>query len=300
MDAIMPQGMNDFFAEKMLRKSVKNNVSMKKRASKKSAKKLQARKNKTSEINEFLWLKKHLSAKFIFTIFIISIAIMTPYYLAESDIMPIEKIRMQGAFKQLDIAAVKSQLESYLGQGFFSVDIQSLQQKIHQQPWIKSVSIQRVWPGELSVTIHEKKALARWDKRHLLSSNGVVFEAAGKDFDSLPLVTGFIGESASLLQQFQQLQSRFSVLGLTISELRKDRKDALFLKLNNHLLLRFGSDNIELKIKHFLSVYPVVIQPNLAAIKAIDFRYSNGFAIAWKDGAQPVQEKPKKRSRKHV
>jgi cell division protein FtsQ len=300
MELSMPTGMVDLFADKFQSKPLRKASVSNRRKAKKHSKKDQASKNRPPEIKEFVWLKKYLTTKVIFTIFILSAVIMAPFYLSESDIMPVEKIRIQGAFKQLDTARVKNQLEHYLGQGFFSVDIQSMQQEIEQQAWIQSVSVQRVWPAELNVNIVEKTAFARWDEQHLLSTDGVVFKADSLAFSQLPLINGFVGDRAQLLRRYQQLQQRFSALGLHLNEMKQDSKGALFLRLKNQLLVKLGSEQIEKKINHLLAVFPVVIQPEIDAIRAIDFRYSNGFAIAWKDDKQPSQEKQLKRGRKHV
>ena len=305
MDILMPSSVGDLFAEKMQNKPAKKMIApvkekLKKKPQKKNARKNQARKNKPAEIQELVWLKKHLTVKIIFTILLLSGALMAPFYLSESDIMPIEKIRIQGAFKQLDTGRVKARLEKYLGAGFFSLNIQSMQQQINQQPWIKSVSIQRVWPGELNVHIVEKSAFARWDNQHLLSTDADVFAADSQAFSTLPLINGFKGKSAELLQRFQQLQQRFSALGLSLDEMKEDSKGALLLRLNKQLLVKLGSEQTAQKINHLLAVFATVIQPQIDRVEVIDFRYSNGFAIKWKDELPPSQEKQHKRGRKHV
>ena len=295
MEALMPSDMQSLFSAKSDNKSVRKKISKKSliqqngkkqpmtnQAKKHQAKKNQAKKNKPIEIAELLWLKKHLSVKVIFTILLLSLAIATPFYLSDSDIMPINKIRIQGAFKHLEIEPIKSRLKGYLGKGFFSVDIQSMQQKIGQLAWVQSVSVHRIWPSQLAVDIIEKKPFARWDAKHLLSRNAEVFDAQGDAFKSLPLINGLNADSTSLLQRYQQLQQRFSAIGLTLDEMREDRKGALFLTLNNEILVKLGSQQTAEKIDHLLAVYNTVIKPQAVYINTIDFRYSNGFAIAWK------------------
>ncbi|MBT8435402.1 MAG: FtsQ-type POTRA domain-containing protein, partial [Gammaproteobacteria bacterium] len=78
-------------------------------------------------------------------------------------LLPIRTIQLSGAFKNLDQEEVESTLQQYLGQGFFSFDIHHLQQTLHDNSWTQLVSVRRIWPDKLGITIEEKKPVARWD-----------------------------------------------------------------------------------------------------------------------------------------
>jgi len=196
--------------------------------------------------------------------------------------LPIEKIRISGNFKYLDTTVIERQLEDYLGHGFFSVDIQHIQQQISQQPWIKMVSVRRVWPDLISVDVKEKQAFARWSQTQLLDNEAVIFSADSSQFGDLPLINGYSGNSEKLLKRYVQLKQQFSGQDITLSEIKVDSKGALTLLLNNQLKVSLGSDHNDQKIYHMLTVYSKQIQSRSQHIEHIDFRYSNGFAIAWK------------------
>jgi len=278
--------------------AVKSRVEGKKLKVSSSRKRGQARKNKKSQAVELVWLKNCLSRKVIVALILLSLVIMVPLLLPRSDIMPIETIRISGQLKQLDTRNIQKQLEHYLGQGFFSVDIKSIQQKISQQAWIESVSIQRVWPDKLAVHITEKVPVARWNEQHLLSNRGVIFSAQSNRFMQLPLINGYAGKPLDLLQRFNVMKQKFMAQGVEVSEMKEDSKGALTLLLNSNLIVKIGSDKSDIKIKHLLAVYDQQIKPREDRIKQIDFRYSNGFAIAWKD--QNPSDKQPKRGSSHV
>lgn len=213
--------------------------------------------------------------------------------------LPIEKIRISGEFSRLDTDKLQQQLKPYLGAGFFSVDIQKIQDQVSQQSWIEEVSVRRVWPGKIVVTVIEKQAYARWDESHLLSTKAKVFEAETKAFMDLPLIHGYIGQSAELLQRYLKLKSKFAENGIQLSALSEDSKGSLSLLLDEHLKVNLGTDETEQKIYKMLAVYLMQIKPKTEFIKYIDFRYSNGFAIAWKkDRQQPMVDS--KRGNKNV
>lgn len=312
MDATMPGDVNPFFdpsaagskkpGKRLSKKNRKTTAEKGNSIAKRNTRKGQAKKinrdNNSADFQEWLWLKKNIKPRFIIPVFILALFILAPFELSESDIMPIEKISIQGTFKHLDNRLVEQGLQGYLGSGFFSLDIQSMQQRLSQIPWVKSVSLHRVWPGELRVSIDEKKPMARWDEKHLLSQQGRVFEAVALNFSSLPLVHGERGSSQQLLEKYRHLDIEFRARGLTISEMTEDSKGALKLLLNQKIVLKLGSDQAQQKIEQFLAIYYKVIEPQIDAIESIDFRYSNGFSIAWKKDY--LEQQKKARDDKHV
>lgn len=200
--------------------------------------------------------------------------------------LPIENIRISGEFRQLDTDKLQQQLKPYLGAGFFSVDIQKIQDQVSQQAWIEEVSVHRVWPGKIEVSVTEKQPFARWDETHLLSTRAEVFEADSKAFMQLPLINGYVDQSAQLLQRYLTLKQKFDEQGIQLTALTEDRKGSLSLLLNDQLKVSLGTDETELKILNMLALYPMHIKPKQEFIEYIDFRYSNGFAIAWKADTQ--------------
>ncbi len=213
--------------------------------------------------------------------------------------LPIEKIRITGEFRQVDTDKLQQQLKPYLGAGFFSVDIQKIQDQVSQQSWIDEVSVRRVWPSKIVVSVIENQAFARWDESHLLSTKARVFEADSKAFMNLPLINGYVGQSAELLQRYLELKQKFAENGIQLSALSEDSKGALSLLLDEYLKVNLGTDETEQKIYKMLAVYPMQIKPKKEFIKYIDFRYSNGFAIAWKKEDQQ-QISDMKRGNKNV
>lgn len=202
--------------------------------------------------------------------------------LPKQDWLPIEKIRISGSFKHLDTQLLRTQLETYLGQGFFEIDIQNAQQQINRQSWIKTASVRRVWPNLLMVKVKEKQAYARWDENHLIDTDGNVFKADTQVFNQLPLIHGYQANSKQLLQRYKEMKERFDHQNIHLSAMQVDNKGALTLWLNNQLRVSLGSDNNDQKIHHMLAVYNQQIKSRSQHIQHIDFRYSNGFAIAWK------------------
>jgi cell division protein FtsQ len=241
----------------------------------------------------------HINKRYVVMVLIFIALGLVAMLVPREQWLPIEKIRITGEFRQLDTDKLQQQLKPYLGAGFFSVNIQKIQDQVSQQPWIEEVSVRRVWPSKIVVSVIEKQAFARWDESHLLSTRAQVFEAESKTFMDLPLIHGYVGQSEELLKQYLDLKQKFGEQGIQLSALTEDSKGSLSLLLDDHLKVNLGTDETEQKIQNMLAVYAMQIKPKTELIKYIDFRYSNGFAIAWKKDNQK-QISDMKRGNKNV
>jgi len=237
----------------------------------------QARRKQQAQGFHWQW-----SSKYTWTTVFVSALLSLLVLMPDGELLPIQKIRITGQFNELDTSHIEKQLRPHLGKGFFAVDIEHIQAQVLLQPWVSSVSIHRVWPNELSVRIVEKKAYARWDDRRLLSREGEIFEADAGKFAALPLIQGYEGQSLAVLQRFKQTRQRLAANAVDIREYREDSKGALTLLLASGLKVSLGSDDLPRKLEQLLAVYDLHIRNRTAVIQHIDFRYSNGFAVAWK------------------
>ena len=244
------------------------------------------RKTQSTKSGSFQW-KKSYNWGFALIPFL-----MLGIYLAQMErVLPIRTIQLSGTFKNLDQQEVESTLQKYLGEGFFSLDIHQLQQNLDKRPWTDSVSIRRIWPDKLRVTIVEKKPVARWDDQHLLSDKAKVFLADAAEFEFLPLVNGSSYQPAWVLNRFYQLEARFNKIDEQLVALRVDNRGALDAELISGLRIKFGRIDIKRKMDRLVNIYERQILPRREQIRQLDLRYSNGFAVAWKKEALQGQDK---------
>ena len=206
-------------------------------------------------------------------------------------ILPIRSIQLAGTFEHLDQQEIESTLQVYLGQGFFSLNIHQLQEDLHARPWTESVSVRRIWPDRISVTIVEKKPVARWDGGHLLSDKARVYRADTRGFAQLPQVYAANHQPAWVLSQFYRLKARFNSVNEQMVSLRVDNRGALEVELINDLTIKLGRDDIGRKIERLIGVYDSQIRSRRNQIRRLDLRYNNGFAVAWKKEALQARDK---------
>ena len=226
----------------------------------------------------FRWRRTHL------WLLLLPVLVVSGFYAPSvGSIFPIRQIQLSGTLEYLDRNDIESILEDYLGDGFFEVDIHDLQQRIEARPWTESASVRRVWPDRVSVSVLEHTPVARWDDQHLLSSRAAVFGADSNAFAHLPQVYAENRPPAWVLDQFHRLQQRFTDIGEQVVAVRIDNRGAVDVELTNALTIKLGREEVERKITRLLNIYDTQILPRRAQILRLDLRYSNGFAIAWKE-----------------
>lgn len=222
-------------------------------------------------------------------------------YVSQLDnLLPIKKIKLSGSFEHIAQQEIESALNSYVGADFFSLDIHALQQKLGAKPWAESVSIRRVWPDRLDITIIERKPVARWDDNHLVSDQAIVFAANTQNFQQLPLVHTRSEKLGQLLSRYHTLDKRFDGFGETVISLREDSRGALDIELSDGLLIKVGRAHLEHKIARLMTVYEQQIKPRRSEIRQLDLRYSNGFAVAWKKEQLEATDEASIRSNNNV
>ena len=205
------------------------------------------------------------------------------FYVGQKDVwLPIKSIQISGSFEYIDEKEIEASLQSSVGEGFFSLDIQALRKILSDKPWTESVSIRRVWPSRINIAIVEKKPVARWDDHQLISDKAIIYAANTDDFQSLPMIHSVNANPANVLNQYYRLSQRFQSLSETVLSLRQDSRGALDIELANDLQIKVGRTDIDHKIDRLITIYEKEIQPRRLQIRLLDLRYANGFAVAWK------------------
>ncbi len=201
--------------------------------------------------------------------------------------LPISKIRVQGAFVHMNESMLHRAVADMENQGFFSVDIGAVKQRVEQLPWVAQVSVRRIWPDTLGLEVVEQKALARWASGGLVNDSGQSFSPAADSYPSnLPLFRGPRNMLAMMGEQYQRNSALLVTAGLSITELAINSRRALTLQLNNGIELVLGRKQTQARLQRFIAVYEKLLATRTAEIARVDLRYSNGMSVQWKTTAK--------------
>jgi cell division protein FtsQ len=86
-----------------------------------------------------------------------------------------------------------------------------------------------------------------------------------------------------MFKELARMQAWLLETGLYIKEMQLDARRSWTLIMENGIELRLGRNNMYERLQRFASVYRNNFQSETRKIEHIDMRYTNGFAVAWKE-----------------
>jgi cell division protein FtsQ len=202
---------------------------------------------------------------------------------------PVRVISIDGSFQRVSPGQIEKAVAPFANQGFMSANLADIQRAVEAMPWVDRARIARRWPNSLRVTVTEQTAAARWGESGLLNTRGELFvrDAAHVPAE-LPHLSGPEGTESQVAQRYLSVQGRMLEAGMRIAALRLDERGAWELDLDSGVTVRLGRRDVEERIDRFIHTASQVIAHRLTEISYVDMRYSNGFAIGWRNPGTPA------------
>lgn len=214
-----------------------------------------------------------------FTIIIILLLGFSTIKIMDPETLPVRNVGVVGEFAHVSPTGLQDRVSKVVRGGFFSVNVEKIQESLLLEPWIRDVSVKRVWPDRLTVTIKEQTAVAQWGEDALLNSEAEVFRPDMASFPaSLPVLTGPENTSRLVLDHYAQLLEILPE-GVTIQHLSLSNRRSWELELNTGPVIRLGKSEVIPRMQRFLEYLPTNGVSGLEQIQYIDMRYTNGFAL---------------------
>lgn len=202
---------------------------------------------------------------------------------------PIEQLVIQGDFTYTDAVAIERLIQRSANQSFVKEHLANIRKTVEASPWVDNASLTRQWPNTLIVKVTEQQPIARWGDQGFVNFRGELVKTQSvESIQYLPLLFGEELEAAKVMQQYKTLAPLFLSNNLVINSLSKNNLGVWELQLNNGWQLILGRNSLAEKVKlvsHVLSKEILLVGD---AIKTIDMRYENGFAIAWDESIKTI------------
>jgi cell division protein FtsQ len=202
---------------------------------------------------------------------------------------PVHVISIDGSFQRVSPGQIEKAVAPFANQGFMSANLADIQNAVESLPWVDHARIARRWPNSLRVTVTEQTAAARWGESGLLNTRGELFVRAAAHVPAeLPRLSGPEGTQTQVAQRYLTVQGRMLEAGLRIAALRLDERGAWEMDLDSGVTVRLGRRDVDERIDRFIRTASQVIAHRLTEVNYVDMRYSNGFAIGWRNQATPA------------
>ncbi len=247
-------------------------------AKRKQAKRKQAQRKQAKSVS-LRWVKPALAASSV--LFSVIGLMVLSTWLNDPQAWPLRDVAVEGEFRQLQQADIEEIVSPLLDDGFFGLDVASLQAGLQLLPWVERVSVRRAWPDQIRIHVVEQRAVAHWGANGFLNTDAVVFKPErASELVDLPKLSGPDGSELRVLAMHKQLTPLlYTALQLNIRTLTLDARRAWRLELSNNLVLEVGRGEPLARVARFISVYPSILAAGDGPLSLVDLRYSNGFAI---------------------
>jgi cell division protein FtsQ len=230
------------------------------------------------------WRRKYARAATICALILTALAALT-WALDR----PVRVISMDGSFQRVSPGQIEKAVAPFAHTGFMSADLDAIQRAVEALPWVDHARVQRRWPGSLHVTVIEQTAAARWGESGLLNTRGELFiRSAAHVPVELPRLSGPEGTESQVAQRYLAAQGRMLEAGLRIAALRLDERGAWEMDLDSGVTVRLGRRDVDERFDRFIRTASQVIAHRMNDITYVDMRYSNGFAIGWRNPRAPA------------
>lgn len=196
--------------------------------------------------------------------------------------LPIRDLQIQGQFRHLAPGALRQLVRREINRrGFFDVDIAALRQRLLQEPWLREVKVQRLWPDGIRLYVTEQSAAARWGEGGVLNEQGQVFwPHRTEGLGELPHLQGPEGQQELLFARLRLLQERaLPGTGRRLERLQLSGRGAWTLFLSGDLQVKLGRTHFSERLQRALDLLRPAGSGWLSGVRTMDLRYPNGVAL---------------------
>ena len=226
----------------------------------------------------------------IFSVLFTAFLVWAVYALLDPSTLPIKQVKIEGEFNHLSVSKMHELVHDAARGNFFNLDVAAMRRALLADPWVRDISVQRVWPDTIRVFVTEQVAVARWKDTGLLNKSGQYFAPAKNTFpDNLPLLEGPAGTQAILLEKYFFLKKLLQPHGLYVDGLSMNERRAWLFVLRGGLKVELGRENFEERISRFVKLVVGGLGSSIADAGQIDMRYPNGYAVLWKESDAEIQ-----------
>ena len=205
-------------------------------------------------------------------------------YVLHLPVFSIHAVTLRETPKRVPVELIQRVVREQISGNFFTIDLNKTRAAIEQLPWVRQVSIRRIFPWSLEVQIEEHKALAKWNGKNLVNTFGEVF--AEQTEQALPAFFGQPSSAAEMSRMYDKFSQDLMPIKLEVEQISLSPRYAWQIRLNNGIVLELGREQMQQRLERFVSVYPYSLTAEKQNVMHVDLRYRNGFAAYLPNGLE--------------
>jgi cell division protein FtsQ len=198
---------------------------------------------------------------------------------------PVTNLVVEGTFQRVTPIQVEAAVAEGLNSGFLTVDLGTLRERVQALDWVDRANVGRQWPDTVIVRVTEHQAAARWGETGLLNVRGELFtEHSQHAFPELPNLAGPPGSERDVARRYLAVRGKLAEADLSLTSLEQDERGSWRLVLGGGQEVRLGRRDIDERLYRFFDIVAPALAADLKSVEYVDLRYTNGFAVGWRDG----------------
>lgn len=201
----------------------------------------------------------------------------TAQYVLRLPAFPLREVRINDRLVHVTLDQLETIVRRELQGNFFTLDLAQTRASFEKLPWVRKVTLRRVWPDRLEVALEEHVALARWGNSALVNTHGEVFTAAADA--ALPLFVGPEESAKEIAIQYGYFQRSLGAIGQVPVQVALTPRRAWQIRLDSGLTLELGRERVESRLDRFIANFDRSIGRLQRRLDYVDLRYPNGFAV---------------------
>jgi cell division protein FtsQ len=229
-------------------------------------------------------------ARYLFIIPLCLLSVLTVLYLFSKDepLFSLKNIKIKGA-AQLTDGEIMQRAYPFLKESIFKTEVDRIKETILAHPFVKDVSIKRLYPFSLVIDVKEKVASALWVSPagdvQVLDESGTPFRPLTRE-DTKHLFVIHANDQAAARSVFNQVNAWMadkSIKRDSISEVIDTDGSITLVYLGDGVEVILGKEDQKARLKRATAVLEDVRRRGLF-IRCIDARFDKGAIIRERKG----------------
>lgn len=197
----------------------------------------------------------------------------------------VSQLEITGALHAPAAERLRAHLAPLLQGSLSELDMDALRVATESEAWVAQARVERRWPDAVRVSVIERQPVARWGASSLLTEDGTVFSPPADEWPAgLVQLQGADGRSAEVLQMFRVLSESLNTTPFVPAALTLGARGEWLARTESGIELRLGRGDPQVAASVLRGTAAQALTARLGEIAYVDLRYSNGFAVGWRDG----------------